>query len=75
MTTLGGLAQVRQDRGDAVEAEKLLTRAIGIVDAMSQAPTPQIRAQQAAFLTRSPGSTARKVGQRTPTAPRPGRGR
>ena len=51
LRALGGLAQVRRARGDAAEAERLLTRAIGVMDQSADALTVEARAQQAQLLT------------------------
>jgi hypothetical protein len=51
LRALGGLAEVRRERGDAAEAERLLTRAIGIMDQSPETLTVQARAQQAQLLT------------------------
>ena len=51
LKALGGLAEVRRERGDPAEAERLLTRAIGVMDQSPDTLTVQARAQQAQLLT------------------------
>ena len=42
---------MRRERGDPAEAERLLTRAIGVMDQSPDTLTVQARAQQAQLLT------------------------
>jgi tetratricopeptide (TPR) repeat protein len=55
VTTLAGLAQVRQARGSSTEAEQLLSRAIGIVEGSAQLPPARARAQEAELLSQLAG--------------------